>query len=102
MREHQVLIGVVLEEASLTLEQLCDACVVSPDWVTSHVNDGQLQPPGQAPSQWRFSSRDLSRARQIRRLEVAFDATPELAALVTDLIEELDALRAQLRRLGRG
>jgi len=42
---------------------------------------------------------ELQRARHIRRLEVAFEAEPELAALVADLLEELDSLRAQLRRL---
>jgi chaperone modulatory protein CbpM len=36
----------------------------------------------------------------MRRLERDFDAVPELAALVVDLIEELDAVRARLRRAG--
>jgi chaperone modulatory protein CbpM len=33
----------------------------------------------------------------MRRLESDFDAVPELAALVADLLEELDRLRGQLR-----
>jgi chaperone modulatory protein CbpM len=33
----------------------------------------------------------------MRRIERDFDAAPELAALVADLIEEIEALRARLR-----
>jgi chaperone modulatory protein CbpM len=102
MSDRPVLIGMLLEDPCLTLEQLCSACAVSPEWVASHVTEGRLHTSGQEPSQWRFSSHDLWRVRQIRRFEVAFEAEPELAALVTDLIEELVDLRAQLRRIGSG
>jgi chaperone modulatory protein CbpM len=98
MPDQTVLIAALLEETCLTLEQLCSACAVSPDWVASQVQEGHLQAVGEQPSHWRFSSRELWRARQIRRLEIAFDAAPELAALVTDLMEELAHLRARLRR----
>jgi chaperone modulatory protein CbpM len=99
MQERLVLIGALLDEACLTLEQLCGACAVSSDWVAAHVLEGRLQPPGDRPSQWRFGSRDVARVRTIRRLEIAFDADPELAALVADMMEELDRLRSQLRRI---
>jgi chaperone modulatory protein CbpM len=66
------------------------------------VHEGRLHPAGDRPSQWRFGHRDLRRVRQIRRLEITFDAEPELAALVADLLEQLDDLRAQLRRAGIG
>jgi len=96
MHDRPVLIGALLEDACLTLEQLCSACAVSPDWVAGHVQQGHLQAPGELPSQWRFGSRELRRARQMRRVEIGFDAVPELAALVTDLVEELADLRARL------
>jgi chaperone modulatory protein CbpM len=102
MPEQPVLIGAPLDDACLTLEQLCSACAVTPEWVCSHVLEGRLHPPGDRPSQWRFGSRELTRVRQIRRLEIAFDAEPELAALVADVLEELDRLRAQLRRISPG
>ncbi len=100
MPDRPELIGALLEDACLTLEQLCSACAVSIEWVSSHVLEGRLHPPGDNPSQWRFGSRDLWRVRQLRSLEIAFGAEPELAALVADLLEELDNLRAQLRRVG--
>lgn len=102
MPDRSVLLGTLLDDACLTLEQLCNACAVRPEWVVVHVQEGRLHPPGDRPAQWRFGSRDLWRVRQMRRLEIVFDAEPELAALVADLMEELDRLRAQLRTIGPG
>ena len=51
-----------------------------------------------ATLQWRFSSASLARVRRLRALERDFDAVPELAALMADLLEELDVLRARMRR----
>jgi chaperone modulatory protein CbpM len=99
MIDRPLVIGTLLEDACLTLEQVCGACDVSPEWVVVHVLEGRLNPPGDQPAHWRFASGDLRRVRQIRHLEIAFDAEPELAALVVDLMEELDKLRARLRQI---
>ena len=100
MTDRPLVIGTVLEGACLTLEQVCGVCDVSREWVVTHVLEGRLHPPGDQPAQWLFGSGDLRRVRQIRHIEIAFDAEPELAALVADLLEELDNLRSQLRRPG--
>ena len=100
MADRPTLTAAPLEGACLSLEQLCSVCAVGPDWVVTHVLEGRLSAAGDEPAQWRFGSRELTRVRQIRRLEIAFEAEPELAALVADLLEELEALRAQLRRAG--
>lgn len=100
MQEEDVLIGALLEDACLTLDELSRACAVPPDWVIEHVREGPMTAPGESPPAWRFSSRDLRRARQIVRIERDFEAVPELAALVADLFEELESMRAQLRRAG--
>ena len=100
MRDEDVLIGAVLEEACLTLEELASACSVSEDWVVRHVEEGLLSGLGGSAAEWRFTSRDLWRVQHIYTLERDFEAVPELAALVTDLLEEIDTLRARLRRAG--
>jgi chaperone modulatory protein CbpM len=40
--------------------------------------------------------------RQLRAPERDFDAVPELAALVADLLEEIHTLRGRLHRAGLG
>lgn len=100
MRDDEILTGDLLEEACLTVEQLAGACAVTPDWVRLHVEEGLLLSSDGAVSEQRFTRRELWRARHMYRLERDFDAAPELAALVADLLEELDSLRARLRRAG--
>ena len=101
MHDNDPLIGSLIEESWLTLEQIAAACRVEPEWLTRHLDDG-LFPGVQCVSGiWRFSGAALSRARRMRQLERDFDATPELAALVADLLEELDELRGRLVRPDR-
>jgi chaperone modulatory protein CbpM len=52
------------------------------------------------PARWSFTSHDLIRARRLRDVTHQFDANPELAGLVVDMVEELDRLRVLLRREG--
>jgi len=92
----------VLEDACLTLEQLCGACALERDWLVRRVQEGLIPVSGTVIAEWRFSTSHLARARRMREIERSFDAAPELAALVADMLEELDALRARLRREGLG
>jgi chaperone modulatory protein CbpM len=94
MTERDVLIGAVLEE-EFTLDDLAGACAVTTEWVVTHVREGLLNAEGDVPERWRFSVHTLQRARRIFLLERDFEAVPELAALVADLIEELQASRAR-------
>lgn len=98
MAHTQTVIGVALEEAALTVEELAQACEVEPDWVMERVQTGILG--GVAPPGWRFTSVDLVRARRLREIERVFDANEDLAALVVDLTEEVRRLKARLHAAG--
>jgi chaperone modulatory protein CbpM len=100
MQDNDVIVAAMLEDACLTLEELAAAGAVSPEWIVRHVEEGILVGPAGDVVEWRFTSRDLARVRHIHALERDFDAAPELAGLVTDLLDELDRLRARLRRAG--
>ncbi len=100
MRENDILIGCLLEDSWLTLEQLASACTVEPDWLLRHIEAGLFPQAESVAGTWRFSTAGLARARRMRQLERDFDAVPELAALVADLLEEMDILRARLRSAG--
>lgn len=98
MRENDILIGSLMEETWLTLEQVAAACRVEPDWLVRHIEEGLFPGSRGTAGIWRFSSAQLLRARRMRQVERDFDAAPELAALVADMLEELDELRARLDR----
>ncbi len=88
------------EEAdSLTLEQLCSVCALEREWLVLRVREGLIPAAGNSDVEWRFSIATLARVRRMREIERTYDAAPELAALVADMLEEMDALRARLRRL---
>jgi chaperone modulatory protein CbpM len=95
MRDDDILIGSLMEESWLTLEQVAAACRVDPAWLVRHIEEGLFPHAESVAGTWRFSSASLLRARRMRQIERDFDAVPELAALVADLLEEMDALRGQ-------
>lgn len=97
MREQDILPGSLLEENWLTLEQAAAACAVEPEWLLARIEEGLFHHAESASGLWRLSCAGLVRARRMRNLERDFEAVPELAALVADLLEEMDALRVRLR-----
>ena len=96
------IVGAVLEGSSLTIDQVCAVCAIEAEWVVRHVEEGLLSVSGTTVTEWRFSSADLRRAQRMRALERDFEAAPELAALMADMLEEIDDLRSRLRRAGLG
>jgi len=87
----------ILEGACLTLEQLCAAAALDRDWLVRHVEEGLIPASGTLVAEWRFSTVHVTRARRMHEIERTYEAAPELAALVADLLEELDELRARIR-----
>jgi len=101
MQDEDILIGSLMEDTWLTLEQVAVACTVEPAWLLCHIEEGLFPHAESVAGVWRFSGPALQRARRMRQLERDFEAVPELAALVADLLEEIDTLRAQLESLRR-
>lgn len=97
MRDEDILIGSLMEDSWLTLEQVAAACTVEPAWLMRHIEEGLLPHAECIAGVWRFSSTSLRRARRMRQMERDFDAGPELAALVADMLDEIDELRRRLR-----
>jgi chaperone modulatory protein CbpM len=94
MSPRKIVTGVVLDEVTLDRGELAQACSVEILWVVERVEAGLLGSSAQAAH---FSSAELQRARRLLAIERDFDANPELAALVVDLIEEVAQLKNQLK-----
>lgn len=102
MRDDEILIASPMDNSWLTLEQMAAACTVDPAWLMRHIEEGLFPHAESVAGVWCFSSFGLRRARRMRQLERDFDAAPELAALMADLLEELDDLRARVGGTGSG
>ncbi|MFZ2403818.1 MAG: chaperone modulator CbpM [Methylobacter sp.] len=103
MNSHNLLpvhTGTVIEDDSLTLEQLCHACDVHADWIVSLVEESIIEPQGDHMHVWRFSGACLVRVRSALRLHRDLGVNLAGIALALDLIEELETLRARLKIMG--
>ena len=96
----QLLSGeIVEEEIELTLADLCRACRLPTERVVELVEEGVIEPAGREPVRWRFRGTSVRRVRCAHRLEQDLGVNVAGAALALDLLEELERLRARLRRL---
>lgn len=87
------------EEIELSLADLCRACQLPADRIFDLVEQGVIEPTGREPTRWRFQGVSVRRVRCAQRLERDLGVNAAGAALALDLLEELERLRARLRRL---
>lgn len=88
--------GTIIEDAPLTLGQLCRACGAHADWVISLVEEGIIEPDGRELRSWRFSGVSLVRVRSALRLQRDLGVNLAGIGLALDLMEQLEKLRTQL------
>jgi len=85
------------EEAWLELDEFARACGVDNAFVRMLVDEGLVALPAEAPP-WCFGGAELARVRRIRRLQRDFEANLQSVAVMLDLIDEVERLRAALLR----
>ncbi|MDQ3563786.1 MAG: chaperone modulator CbpM [Pseudomonadota bacterium] len=96
-----IVTGILLsEQGALSLEEMVEACEAEVEWIVELVEVGVLSPEGPDETEWRFGAPDLLRARRLARLERDFAASAEAAAVILDLLDEIERLRASLIRAG--
>lgn len=94
------LSGDVLEEdLEFTLTELCRVCSVSAERIIELVNEGLVEPRGKNPARWRFRGVCVRRVRCAMRLERDLGVNIAGAALALDLLDEIEIMRARLKRL---
>ncbi len=87
------------EQLELSLAELCRACRLPADELLALVEEGVIEPRGREPARWRFRSVCIRRVQRAQRLRHDLGVNVPGAALVLDLLDELDELRERLRRL---
>ncbi|MDP2904172.1 MAG: chaperone modulator CbpM [Methylovulum sp.] len=89
--------GTIIEDDTLTLEQLCRTYGVQPDWIMRLVEESIIEPDGREISSWRFSGVSLVRVRSALSLERDLDVNLAGIGLALDLMDELERLRMQIK-----
>ncbi len=89
---------IVEVEIALTLTELCQACNVPEDQVVLWVLEGVIEPLGEQPQDWRFTGGCLRRTRVAWRLTRDLELNAPGVSLALDLLDEIAALKALLRR----
>ena len=96
-----LLSGDVLEEdVELSLAELCRTFHLPAERIFELIDEGAVEPLGRDPTGWRFRGASVRRVRCALRLERDLGVNVAGAALALELLDELEALRARLRRLG--
>ena len=90
---------IVESELTFTLAELSRVCGVEIALVETLVLEGVLSPQGEDAARWRFEGSVLPRARTATRLLMDLELNASAAALVLDLLDQIDALKADILRL---
>lgn len=86
------------EQAVFSFAALCRASGADAAQLQALVDEGLLLPTGAGPADWQFTGPALLRARRALRLVHELQLGLQGAAVVLDLLAEIDALRAGQRR----
>ena len=98
-KKTRVLAGTILEEeVMLSLAELCQATQVSAERVIELAHAGIVEPIGSSPESWRLRGVSLYRVRCAQRLKNDLGVNMPGVALALDLLDEVERLRARLRR----
>ncbi len=90
--------GVVVEEhVVFTFTALCRASGADAAQLQALVDEGLLHPTGRGPEDWQFGGNSLARARKALRLAYELELGLSGAAIVMDLLAEIEILQARLR-----
>ena len=92
--------SVVEDGLQMSLAELARACRAREEQIQVWVVEGVLEPSGESPPNWRFAGASLRRARLAITLTRELEINTPGVALALDLMDQIEALKARLRRVG--
>jgi chaperone modulatory protein CbpM len=87
----------LLEGEVLRVEEMARLCCVTTEWLQARIEQEVVHAVHRDGAYY-LSSATVIRVQQVAKIEQTYDADPQLAALVADLVEEVQHLRQQLKR----
>jgi chaperone modulatory protein CbpM len=96
-----VIVADYTEEQPLSLNELCDICQITPDFIYTLVEYGILSPKGEKEQTWLFDVVHLQRVKTAIRLQHDLEVNLPGIAIVLDLLDEMETLRQRAEVLER-
>jgi chaperone modulatory protein CbpM len=83
----------------LSLTEICQVCHISADYIHELIDYEVIHPQGESPEKWLFDLMQLQRVKQARRLSHDLEVNMPGVAIVMDLLDEAQRLRARIEML---
>ena len=96
----EALAGTILEEDALfSLEELCRTCALPAEELLQMVDEGIIEPLDyqQTTTHWQFAGESVVRVRTVIHLQQDLGVNLAGAALAVELLDEIKALRHNLK-----
>jgi chaperone modulatory protein CbpM len=87
----------LIEGQALHIEEMAKLCCVSTQWIHTRIEQDVIDAVIK-DGHYYLTGSSVLRIEQLARIEQTYDADPQLAALVADLVEEVRDLRRQLNQ----
>lgn len=99
VKNELVIIADYSQETLLTLDELCEICGISYDFINELIEYEIVHPQGGAPDEWVFDLDHLQRIKTALRLQRDLEVNLAGVTVVLDLLDELEELRARMKLL---
>jgi len=97
MKKHEYLIiADYSQKTPLTFKELCDICQISSDFLNMLMEYDIIHPRESEQEEWLFDLTELKRIQRAMRLQRDLEVNLAGVAVMLDLLEELEELRAQI------
>lgn len=95
-KDEIIIIADYTQPTSLTLNELCEICHISPDFIHHLVEYEIIQPEGNLPKEWVFGLNELKRVKKVLRLQRDLEVNLAGVAVVLDLLDQLENLHSEI------
>lgn len=101
VKKEIMIIADYSKEEPITLEELCEACQISKDFLYHLIEYQIIRPHGQSQDEWIFDVAQLRRVQTALRLQRDLEVNLAGIAVVLDLLEEVNEMREQMKVIER-
>ncbi len=90
---------IVETDPELSLEEICQACHITHDFLFELLEYGAIEPKGVSQESWRFEVQHLHRIQRVLHLQEDLEVNLSGAILACDLLEQIDEMQARIQFL---